>query len=549
MTTLEAKQFNETEIIKHLVTDSDGTMFRFVPLEFKHEAGPNAAQIERLRQYSFANPDTNITILSGRTVEELNDFYGDALRPDDRGRIPKIVLAGENGAKLQFSPVVHVQESAIPNDQPNFTSVANPLSETEKEDINALMTRTARNHYTNDSSDTSEEKWVLAEIKTYGVTAHLKEPKEEAQRGKFQEIKRELASAFNEYGKEREMLVHLNAASAFTMERVSKGVTMEMLADNHSKLKRIFRDEGRILGKATTIFYGGDDIGDRAALKVLNDKFSKGELYGFTLRPNNYTTADPVGRISNDPKESAVNDSFYVIGSSEVTAQDQYRSMFTDNDSFVKIAEIRQNLSDRGLMPSQSGKDQTPPIVLLPNRDILIQEPHMYPRESLESLKTWNQGNVVLLATDSQEVNTLKEIAKENQNIVVADHVGNIYARGRNEDSSKNIPMEHFNLEEDLKVAKDDNLLISESVDRAQEIQFLWSLQAVLFTNGILDKGYMDQVAKANISQARDADKGVSGRDLSKLADSPDRRSRSQKKNARKRERKREKKWLRKHGI
>jgi hypothetical protein len=44
-------------------------------------------------------------------------------------------------------------------------------------------------------------------------------------------------------------------------------------------------------------------------------------------------------------------------------------------------------LTARGVLPSQSAKDNTLPIVLLTTRDILIQKAEDYPKEYLEKLK------------------------------------------------------------------------------------------------------------------------------------------------------------------
>ena len=125
-TTKEAKTFNETPVNKWIITDSDGTVAPFVPLELKEMARPPAEFLTNLRQASLNDPQMGIMVLTGRESGEINTFYGSLFQEDPEGRKPKVVLAAENGAFMQFK-TIDADEESIAGHQ-DIVAIANPLT-------------------------------------------------------------------------------------------------------------------------------------------------------------------------------------------------------------------------------------------------------------------------------------------------------------------------------------------------------------------------------------------------------------------------------------
>jgi hypothetical protein len=470
-----AEEFNKTPVTKGVVTDSDGTMTPFVPLERMQEAKPTPEYLEGMRQASFNNPDTVFMILTGRKNGEGNNIYGDALKPDEEGRQPKIVIATENGAYMQFRPI-ESDQLMIPASTEGMSQIAEPLSDEMKSRIQGIMSGAAGTHYTEDSNNTSEEKWIRAEVKTYGFTAHYREPSDPAQKEEFNQIKEQIKSEFEALGRETDLEVHLGATSSFTVEKVSKGATIAKLADKNPVLSVLFASQGIVIDKMQSMSFAGDDVGDRAAQKEINDRLEEGTLKGYTLRPSNYTPFDPSHRVPNGPKETVVQDSLYVLGSNEMLPQEIQRSFFIQPETLETLNALREDLSEKGLLPSKNTDDQTPPIVLLTSGDILIQEPERYPQETLENLKDWDKGKVVLLASEENPQSLkIKELARDNANIVAVSPEGAVYQQG-----------EYLDLASSLTAAKADNKITSANESRSEEIQQLRAIQATLVSKGIL---------------------------------------------------------------
>ncbi|WP_340202076.1 hypothetical protein [Ascidiimonas sp. W6] len=469
-----AEEFNATPTKKWAVTDSDGTMTPFVPLQMMQEAKPSKEYLENLRQASFANPEMGFMILTGRKNGEANNFYGEALKPDEDGRRPKIVIASENGAFMQFKPI-ESDELMIPATTDGMNEFAKPMSEELKERVRSIMSNAAGSHYTEDSNDTSESKWIRAEVKTYGFTAHYREPSNPEEKAEFNQVKEQIKSDFEALGRETDLEVHLGATSSFTVEQVSKGTTIAKLADNDPQIQALFQSQGITTAKPEKMSYSGDDVGDRAAQTELNNRFKEGTLEGYTSRPNNFTPFDPAGRVPNGPKETEVQDSLYIIGNSEMLPQEIHRSYFIDPQVLDTLDGLRQDLSSKGLLPSQNG-DQTPPIVLLTSGDILIQEPERLPQEALNSLKEWDRGKVVLIVDqEGPESVKLKQMPQANENIVAVTSKGAVYTQGA-----------YLDLQGDLTAAKNNNQITSASPERSAEVQALRAIQSVLITNGVL---------------------------------------------------------------
>ncbi|WP_340203580.1 hypothetical protein [Ascidiimonas sp. W6] len=493
--TASAKEFRETPIKKWVITDSDGTIFPHVNLKNKDKATPPKEFLEQMKQYSIDNPDTGIMVLSGRMSGELNNFYRGAMGPDEEGRTPKIVLASENGAFMQFKPISENAENLSHHE--DVIAVAQPISDELKNAMEQIMVAAAGDHYTSNTSDSSENIWVKSELKTYGVTAHLQMPANEADMPEFEAIKEQIAEGFQALGEEQGLLVHLDAAAALTIELVSKGLTMQNIANESPGLKQIFEDNGLTTEKPTQMSYSGDDVGDMTAMNVLNEKFNSGELQGYTSRPSNYTPYDPEDRNPNNPLDARVQDSFFIVGSEEVLPQDQHRSYFLDTTAFEKLNEIRQALSDRQLLPSQSGDTETPPIVLLTSGDILIQQPERYPEGALDNLKDWDQGKVILMAEDTgMEAMKIKELPKKNANIVVATPQGAFYAQAQptqtaGEEQLTTGSRQYLDLSSNLRSAKVANEIITANPERNEQFELLRNIQTVL-----VDQGFVQDIEK-----------------------------------------------------
>lgn len=481
-----AQEFNETKATKIVATDSDGTMTPFVPLARMQEAKPTPEYLEAMRQASFEDPETLRVILTGRKNGEGNNIYGDALKPDDEGRIPKIIIATENGAFLQTKPI-DSEELMIPAGTDGMVQAAEPLTDEFKAEVQEFFNSTAGNHYTEDPGDQSEEKWFRAEVKTYGYTIHYREPADEAQKQEFDQMKEQIKGKLTEIGQNTDMEVHLGATSSFTMEKVSKGATLTKLIEGDAATVQTLADAGIQMGTVTTAGFFGDDRGDQAAQEVVNSKVAAGEIQGGTYRTSNFTPFDPDHRVPNAPKETVVQDSMYMIGSSETLPQEIHRSNFLQPDLLENIDALRQDLSDKGLLPSKNDEN-TPPLVLLTSGDILIQEPERYPQETLDTLKDWDKGKVVLMVNEGVEASQslkLKEMARDNANIVAVTPQGNVFQQG-----------ESLDLSGPLTAAKAANQIPSTSEERSAEIQLLRAIQATLVGQGIITPKPILEVAK-----------------------------------------------------
>lgn len=155
-------------------------------------------------------------------------------------------------------------------------------------------------------------------------------------------------------------------------------------------------------------------------------------------------------------------------------AQEQHKVNITNPKNREELNNLRKVLSDIQLLPSQSGSPDTPPIVLLSNNDILIQEPHRYSEEALNELKNWDRGKVVLLA-DTQETTALQDIVKVNSNVHVASTNGLIEGKGQKHD-----------FESDLNKAVNENTVISKDLKISEQMQLLRGWQSVLLSKGML---------------------------------------------------------------
>ena len=324
---LKKEEFENQPIKKWVVTDSDGTVAPFVKLEEMEKALPPKEFLEGIRNLSFENPDVGIMILSGRKNGELNNFYKEAMRPNEEGITPKFVLASENGAFMQFKPIDDTNELIIPGGHERIHQMAEPLTEAQKDSIEKIMSDAAGVHYTSDSKDTSEKMWIKAEVKKYGFTAHYREPSNQADKPAFEQAISEIKAAFQELGKQGDLEVHLGATSSFTVEKVSKGATIEQIAANSEQFQKVCEENGMRTDKPVMMSYSGDDTGDRPALKALNDRFAEGTLQGYTSRPNNFTPFDPAGRTPNGPKELFVRDTMYILGTEDKLAQEMHLSL------------------------------------------------------------------------------------------------------------------------------------------------------------------------------------------------------------------------------
>ena len=472
---MKPEVFKNTPVTKWITSDSDGTIAPFVKVEDKDKAKPDKEFIDAIRQQSFENPDTVFMIISGRQAWELPGLYENIFLPNEEGKLPKIVIASENGAHMQFKHIDPSELSDENRSHKNILQFATPLDDTAIGEIEKIIKDAmGEEHYTRNVKDTSPDKWIKAEVKNYGFTFHESPPKDEASLSKYNEAKAKIKTEFTDYGEKHNLLVHLDAASAMTMEKISKGATMEKIIKGDKDMSVFFRENGLVTAEPTWMTYSGDDVGDRAALRVLNNAFKEGKVEGYTSCPSNYTPYDPEGRTPNNPKDSALSDSFFILGSTTQLAQEQHKVNITNPKNAEELNNLRKALSDTQLMPSQSGSPDTPPIVLLTNNDILIQEPHRYSEEALNELKNWDRGKVVLLA-DTQETTALQDIAKANSNVYIASTNGLIQGKGQKHD-----------FESDLNKAVNENVVISKDPKVSEQMQLLRGWQSVLSNKGIL---------------------------------------------------------------
>ncbi len=466
-----AEEFKKQPIQKWVVTDSDGTVAPFVNLAQMDLAKPPKEFIDAIRKLSFENPDVGIVILSGRKNGELNNFYKEVMRPNEDGLRPKFILASENGAFMQFKPIDDTAEKLISAHE-NLQQMATPLSEGLKTRIQKIMSDAAGEQYTTDTADIN--KWIRAEIKTYGVTCHYREPENEADKAAFQEVKDNIQKEFENLDKEAKdeyLEVHLGATGSMTLEKVSKGLTIAKIADNDKQFQDVCQENGIVTGKTAFISYSGDDPGDRPALQALNDRFEEGSLKGYTSRPCNYTPYDPEDRVPNGPKELFVRDTMYIPGEQDKLAQDIHRENFVNLDTLETLNDVRASLSEAGLQPSQNEEQGVPPIVLLSSGAILLQQPELYPEEKLDQLAKWSNGKVILMANEPGEKKAhLERLAEDNANLTVVDTEGQFYKEGK-----------YSTVGEGLSATMDQQQITSpKGPERVQELKFLRGIQALV---------------------------------------------------------------------
>ena len=474
----------ETNIDKWVVTDSDGTV---IPLHSDATISvPPPEFIEKLREFSFNHPRTGIMVLSGRKDEDLTRFYSAAFKANPEGKIPAIVLASENGALLRFS-----------TDPENVHPQTQPLSENLKERIRGIIKKAAGDYYTEGFNN--HQVSIRAEMKTFGITVHIQIPSTPSD--KTNRILDQIKEEFQNLVKQNpDLHADYNAANAFTLERVSKGITMEKLADYDPSLVTDFTKSGLASSKPKFISYSGDDRGDWTALNVLNERLNSGVLEGYTLRPNNYSpnALDVKSRIPNGPKEMGTGDSFYALGSKEISAQEQHRQDFLDQKTLEDRNTLRVELSKRGLLPSQSTNAQAPPIVLLITGDILLQEPAHYQTEALDQLKNWTHGKIILMANGTDlNIEKIKQLGLgKNKNLIAISPEAQIYSTEQQLDLRKT--RSDFNK---------NNEIFSANTQRSSEIALLRVIQDLLLSNGLLQHAKQVERFHAAILPADDRKK------------------------------------------
>jgi trehalose-6-phosphatase len=410
------EQFKNTPVTHFIITDSDGTVMPFSKLADKDNAKPPKEFIEAIRQQSFDNPDIAFMVLTGRQAWELPALYENIFLPDYQGRKPKIVLASENGANMQFEHIDKNELSKNNKKHDNIIEISKPLDDKTKADIeNSIINAIGIGHYTTNVKDKAPELWIKAEVKNFGFTFHTSLPIIKSELAEYNKAIAKIKVSLRDYGHENSLEVHPDAASALTIEKVSKGATVQRILTRDKSMVNIFNNHGITIGPIEKIFFAGDDKGDESAHNVVNNALGKSEIKGFTSKPSNYTRYDSEGRTPNSPTEPTAAD-FFIIGSPDLSSQKQVRAHFTDINKAKEsdiLCDLRKALHDIGLLPSQSVKDNTPPIILLTTGDILIQKPEDYPKASLEKLKDWTLGKVILCFT-----NTNTNVKIQSKNII-----------------------------------------------------------------------------------------------------------------------------------
>jgi trehalose-phosphatase len=458
---IDKNELRETPVTKWKITDSDGTV---VPLNADASATrPSTEFLEQIRQYSFENRDTAIVVLSGRKDSELYDlFYKNALEPNAEGVVPKVILASENGAFIRVS-----------SDPENVHKLAEPLSEELQSEILNMIKEVAGKYFTSELSEA--EIMIRPEMKTFGCTCHYRISDEEGS-----EILDKIKEGLSKIS-ENNPGFHLDfaAANAFTIERVSKGATITKLIDRSDDLRSILDSVDFSFNQALSMSYVGDDRGDWPALNAVDERILDGTLKeGYTMRPSNHSpnTPDVASRLPNGPKETGSKNALFILGTKDKSAQEMHREYFLSDEYSARFSELRVSLQNRGMLPTQNEESKALPIVLLSSGDILIQEPERYPQETLENLKDWDKGKVVLLASEENPQSLkIKELARDNANIVAVSPEGAVYQQG-----------EYLDLASSLTAAKADNKITSANESRSEEIQQLRAIQATLVSKGIL---------------------------------------------------------------
>ena len=480
---LTPKEFNDVSVTRVLATDSDGTIVA-ANADPKIQVPP-AEFVAQMREYSLANPETAVAILSGRADGYLQEHYGAAFAPDEEGRVPKIMLMSENGAFLRTS-----------TDPETLHVLTEPFTPEIKGQIEQITKDAAGEYFReNDQGlDPNEVSvWLDPKETTYGIFRRT--PVDEGKREIMNGILSEIQAGLQQLQQENpELHINLGAVDAYLVEKVSKGITMEELMSD--KLDSTLQKAGMNVGPVTAVSYAGDDVADIVAQNAVNEALANGSLTeGYTSRINDYSPDfSPSEEVlmsrtpPKSPKDPAAQDSFYLVGDKDVSGQDQHRSLILDNDAFTKMNGLRESLSDIGLLPSQSGSAETPPIVLLTSGDILIQQPERYSIESLQQLENWDQGKVVLMVNDSgPESVAMKELARSSDNVIAVSSAGAVF--------SKN---EYQNLQDGLTASKSDNVIISSNPERSSEIQSLRAVQALLVANGLIENVKVESQKEKN---------------------------------------------------
>jgi hypothetical protein len=129
-------------------------------------------------------------------------------------------------------------------------------------------------------------------------------------------------------------------------------------------------------------------------------------------------------RTLNSQTCAEAQDRFFILGSKDQLPQVQHRANFTDTKKAKELSNLREALSGIGLLLSQSGKDNTPPIVLLTTGDIIIQKPEDYKASALKKLTSIKDRKVILVIDKKEE---LKRAVNEYPKAFVSENVGVAY--------------------------------------------------------------------------------------------------------------------------
>ncbi len=469
------EEYENVKVKRWHVTDSDGTMVPFVPLEKKELAKLEPQELLKVRDFLIANPEIGFAVLTGRQNGEANNAYKTLMEPDGEGRQAKAILLTENGANLQTGQVYSENEMLNAEEHAGLHQLVTPLTETEIARVEQIMSDAAGEHYTNDPKNTSEEKWIRAEVKKFGFTAHYREPNNPEEKVQFEQVKEQIKEGFQQLGEETGLHVHLGATSSFTIEKVSKGTTIAQLAENAGPVVDALNTQGIQTDKPVWMSYSGDDTGDFPALKEINDRLERGEIKGVTTMPNNYTTFDPEGRTPRDWKNESVIDTLYLLGSQEKMAQEVHRGNISSLEASNQLSDLRQGLQDKGLMPSQNREADLPQIVVLNSGDILLPEPEKYTSQQINSLKDLDVKVVLMVAGNGPDSGKLKTTALETENFIAITPEGKAFTKGN-----------AIDLTDRLTAAKSGNKVISKDPVRGAEMQLLRGVQEVLADQGLI---------------------------------------------------------------
>lgn len=396
------KKFQEIPVTSWTVTDSDGTL---VSLHSDPTVTrPSKEILERIREYSFQNPEIGIMILSGRKDSELYDFYKNAFNPDLDGAIPKIVLASENGAYIR---------SAVKPDELKLQS--EPLSTKVKESIKEIVVDAAGAYYCDSKELNKGQLAVAVEIKDFGCTCHFRHSGDPDEMKKLTHIKTVICESFQELvAKDKNLHLDPYAMSAVTLELVSKKMTFQKLAKNELELSGIISEN------PLRMSYTGDDTGDLAVLATLSSKLQENIFDGYAARVCNYNPISPdvATRICNSPEETKGKESFYILGTNSKSPQEMNAEYLFDTEKARQLDILRKELVKFGLISRPEIDIQ--PVILLSTGDVLIQSVEKYPNSVLENLKEWTYRKIVLMSNDQNSDEILRNIVTVNKNVIVA---------------------------------------------------------------------------------------------------------------------------------